>query len=242
MTPEQQAIIVQQSIQGVPNRKIAQTIGIHESNVCRAKQQPDIKAKIEAGIQRLINRGLNPAINTLTRAAAMGTTREIKSTPDLYKISIDASKTILNHVSGSGPQTVINQLILQQSAPDTVREVSALQSFIDAQWAEINEPPIQNVNGHSEIETTIQDTSGIQHNQIVNAVGIQQIPNSNTLGIPKPQNKIHGKRTSIPTSHTPAGDTSMADPQAICKVEANPDLPVKVGGIYGGMRRKGKSK
>lgn len=114
MDTEQLAIITSRTIEGIPACKIAQDLGVHESTISRAKKQPDIKAKVEAGINQLINRGLKPAVNTLCRAAALGNTKSITTTPDLFKISVDASNRIISHISGSGPQTVINQLIYSQ--------------------------------------------------------------------------------------------------------------------------------
>ncbi len=116
MDNNQTALIISETIKGIPGCKIAQDIGVHESTISRAKQKPDIKAIVEAGITKLIKRGLNPAVNTLCRAAAMGNTKSIKDTPDLYKLSVDASNKIIGHIQGSGPQTVINQLIYSQGA------------------------------------------------------------------------------------------------------------------------------
>ncbi len=112
------AIVTAKTIEGVPSRSIAQAIGTSHTSVIRAQQKPDIKAIVEAGITKLIKRGLNPAVNTLCRAAAMGNTKSIKDTPDLYKLSVDASNKIIGHIQGSGPQTVINQLIYSQGARD----------------------------------------------------------------------------------------------------------------------------
>lgn len=108
------AVIIAETIKGATSRDIEAITGIDHSTIARARQKPDIKAKVEAGISQLINRGLKPAISTLCRAAAMGNTKSITSTPDLYKISVDASNRIISHISGSGPQTVINQLIYSQ--------------------------------------------------------------------------------------------------------------------------------
>lgn len=113
MTPQQTAIVIERTVQGVPSRDIGQEIGTSHMAVIRNRQKPDIKARVEAGIEALINRGLIPSINTLCRFAAAGNKKSALH-PDnqaIARLSLDASKTILGHVSGSGPQTVINQII-----------------------------------------------------------------------------------------------------------------------------------
>lgn len=114
MNPSQIATLTECTIKGMPTREIAPIIGVSHTTVSRTQQKPDIKAKVEAGITKLINRGLNPSINTLCRFAAMGNTKSIVYDKDMAKLSIDASKVILSHANGSGPQTIINQLIYSQ--------------------------------------------------------------------------------------------------------------------------------
>jgi hypothetical protein len=112
MTPAQQAIVITETVKGVPGCKIAQELGVHESSVCRTRQKPDIKAKVDQAISQLINRGLTPAVRTLSRFAALGNVKGVDK--DTAALALKASTTILGHVSGSGPQTVINQLIYSQ--------------------------------------------------------------------------------------------------------------------------------
>lgn len=139
MTPEQTAVVIQKTIEGVPSRDIGQAIGTSHMAVVRARQKPDVKAIVEAGLSKLIKRGVNPAVNTLCRAAALGNAKGAEDNIDLFKLSIQASDKILSHVSGSGPQTVINQLIYSQgthaSMDDTsmqlVNRVLGLQSQAD---------------------------------------------------------------------------------------------------------------
>jgi hypothetical protein len=120
MTPEQTAIVIQRSIQGVSSRDIAEEIGTSHTSVYRVKQKDDVKAIVEKGISKLMKRGLNPSVNTLCRFAALGNSKNIMRDKDFAKISLDASKTILSHVNGSGPQTIINQLIYSQGAHRSV--------------------------------------------------------------------------------------------------------------------------
>ncbi len=126
MDTNQTALIISETIKGATSRDIEAITGIDHSTIARARQKPDIKAKVEAGINQLINRGLKPAVNTLCRAAAMGNVKGITNTPDLYKISVDASNRIISHISGSGPQTVINQLIYSQGARNELSPESIL--------------------------------------------------------------------------------------------------------------------
>lgn len=131
MTPEKTAIVIQKTIEGATCRDIETVIGIDHSNIARARKRPDVKAIVEEGITKLMRRGLNPSVNTLCRAAALGNTKSITTTPDLLKISVDASKTILNHAQGGQPSTVINQLIYSQGT-HTIVDNDALRMVLGA--------------------------------------------------------------------------------------------------------------
>jgi hypothetical protein len=138
MNSEQLAIIASKTIQGVPGCKIAQDLGVHESSVCRAKQRPDVRAKVEAAGNDIIDRGLKPAIRTICRLAAEGNK---KSAPiDMLKLSLDASKhiTAIAGLSGNAPGTIINQLININLADESSPQIQALQSAIEAQWETTN--------------------------------------------------------------------------------------------------------
>lgn len=129
MDTETLALVTKRTIEGVSYRDTADEIGVSRTTVMRAVNKPDIKALVEKGISQLLQRGLIPAINTHCRLAAIGSsTKVLKYTdpetgrtlrvsdtdPQLLKLSLDASKNILSHANGSGPQTVINQLIYSQ--------------------------------------------------------------------------------------------------------------------------------
>ncbi len=117
MDTNQLATLTSLAIQGKPSREIAAQIGVSHTTVSNTLNKPDIKSKVERCITDLINRGLRPSIRTLSRFAAIGNTKDITSpnNRDLAKLSLDASKTILSHISNSGPQTVINTLIYSNS-------------------------------------------------------------------------------------------------------------------------------
>jgi hypothetical protein len=144
MDTDQLAIVTQRTIEGAPSRTIANEIGTHHTTVLRAQARPDIRAKVEQGINQLISRGLKPAISTITRFAALGNVKDITSDKDLAKLSLDASKTILSHVSGSGPQTVINQLIYSNSTRTELSQesLSLLQRVMDAKSTTTNSDSI----------------------------------------------------------------------------------------------------
>lgn len=116
MTPEQISTITELTIKGLPTRAIGEAIGKSHVAVIAARNKPDVKKVIEEGISKLARRGLNPAVNTLCRYAAMGNTKDVFKTPDIAKLALTASQTIINNIQGAGPQTVINQLIYQQGA------------------------------------------------------------------------------------------------------------------------------
>jgi hypothetical protein len=122
MTPQQTAIVVSQAAQGIPGCKIAQSLGVHEATVSRAINQPDNRALIQREAEKIINGGLTISRKVLTRAAAEGLKqfKQDKPDKDLLKISIDASKAILNVAGLTGqPSTLIQALInINQAKPD----------------------------------------------------------------------------------------------------------------------------
>jgi hypothetical protein len=108
MSPEQQGIVAQRSIEGVPIRTIGQELGTSHVSVLRARNKPHVRAFIEAEITNLITRGLKPARQTLCRLAALGNVKG--QDKDTLALSLKASTTILNHIAGQ-PGTIINNLI-----------------------------------------------------------------------------------------------------------------------------------
>jgi hypothetical protein len=155
MNTEQLAVVTKRTIEGASQRAIAAEIGTSHVAVHRAINRPDVRAKIEAGANKIINRGLNPSINTLCRLAAIGNTKYADK--DLLKLSLDASKhiTSIAGLSGSNQSTIINTLINVNANPEHERELSAIEMFLaDKQWQSESieiESPLQNVNGDSEM-------------------------------------------------------------------------------------------
>lgn len=139
MDTESIALVTKRTIEGAPYRETAAELGVSHTTVMRVVHKPDVKAIVEAGITKLLQRGLNPSVNTLCRLAAVGANTKIKliTNPetgqtykaadvdkDLLKLSLDASKVILNHAAGTGPTTVINQLIYSQGTHAPTDELS----------------------------------------------------------------------------------------------------------------------
>jgi hypothetical protein len=133
MTPQQIATATQKSIQGVPGCKIAQTLGVHESTISRTLNNPEIKAKIEAAASRIVNEGVETAVDTVLRLSKRGKETEDK---DWAKIGLDASKTILAipGIHGQAPSTVINALIQVNQAPEQLRELEGITAFLHDRW------------------------------------------------------------------------------------------------------------
>jgi hypothetical protein len=143
MNPEQTAVVVKKSILGIPGCTIAHELGVHPSTVTRTQQRPEIKAKIERAGEYIVNRGLQPAVKTICRLAAMGNQdrRDPETGLKLFdkevaKLSLDASKhiTSMAGLSGTAPSTIINAMIQINQAPEQQQELNGLAAFLGSQW------------------------------------------------------------------------------------------------------------
>jgi DNA-binding transcriptional regulator LsrR (DeoR family) len=134
MNSEQVATLTRLSIEGKPSRQIAAQIGVSHTTVSNTLNKPEVRSLVEAGFNKIVRRGLDPAVKTLCRAAALGNTKAATKDINLFKISVDASKSILSHVYQSGPSTIINTLIQVSESSQDSPQVMALQAAIEAQW------------------------------------------------------------------------------------------------------------
>lgn len=136
MTPEQTAIATARYIEGQSTREIAPQVGAHWTTVARDLRRPEVRAKIEAAANQIINRGLKPSVNTLCRLAAKGNTKYADK--DTLKLALDASKhiTSIAGLSGNAPSTVINALIQVNQAPEQGQELTDIQRFLSHTWGQ----------------------------------------------------------------------------------------------------------
>jgi hypothetical protein len=161
VTPEQTAIITAGHLNGIPHHQIAAQTGLARETVTRHLHKPEIREKIEAAADRIVNGGLDDAVATITRLA-----REGKATTDKdwAKLGLDASKHITSMVglSGNTPSTIINAMIQINQAPEQGKELQGITAFLANQWqagqdeAIDVEQPIQILNDHSENESAVQ--------------------------------------------------------------------------------------
>lgn len=163
MTPDQQAIIIAQSAQGVTQRNIAAQIGT--SHVSVDRWQDRLRPLIEEEINSLITEGLNASRKTIVRLAKQGADTEDK---DWAKIGLDASKTILNASGITGqPSTIINALIQVNAAPEQAATVNLLAEFLQSRMqaskcAAIDVTPNSTTNSTTHAKCTSKCTSDAQ--------------------------------------------------------------------------------
>lgn len=122
MTPQEQAIIIQDKIQEVPQIVTASKLGVCQQAV--SQRQAKLRDLINKEASELLNRGLLPARRTLTRLAALGNVKG--QDKDNLKLSLDASKVILSAsgiLASSG--TTINNMIQVNTneVPEAVKEL-----------------------------------------------------------------------------------------------------------------------
>lgn len=122
MTPQEQAIIITDTVQEVPQRAIGNKLGVSHTTIHR--HQAKLRDLIQREASELLNRGLIPARRTLTRLAAIGNTKGADK--DQLKLSLDASKVILSAsgiLASSG--TTINNMIQVNTneVPEVVKEL-----------------------------------------------------------------------------------------------------------------------
>ena len=136
MDNQQTAVVIQRTIQGLTTRDIGQEIGLSRTAVNNVQHRPEVKAKIERAANHIINRGLQPAVKTLCRLAAMGNVKDADK--DSLKLSLDASKhiTSMAGLSGGAPSTIINAMIQINQAPEQAQELQGIAAFLATQWQE----------------------------------------------------------------------------------------------------------
>jgi len=134
MDNQQTAVVIQRTIQGLTTRDIGQEIGLSRTAVNNVQHRPEVKAKIERAANHIINRGLQPAVKTLCRLAAMGNVKDADK--DSLKLSLDASKhiTSMAGLSGGAPSTIINAMIQINQAPEQAQELNTIAAFLSSQW------------------------------------------------------------------------------------------------------------
>ena len=136
ITPDQVATVTDCTIRGLATRETAQVAGISHTTVCRTINKPDVRARIEKEATEIINRGLRPARQVLTRIVAEGNTKGADH--QTKKLSLDAAKHITNiaGLSGNAPGTIINQLIQINQDPEQTKELSDIKAFLSNQWTD----------------------------------------------------------------------------------------------------------
>ena len=134
MRPDQTAVVIKRTVEGLTTRDIGQEIGLSRTAVNNVQHRPDVKAKIERAADHIINRGLQPAVKTLCRLAAMGNVKDADK--DSLKLSLDASKHItgMAGLSGAAPSTIINAMIQINQAPEQSKELDSIAAFLSSQW------------------------------------------------------------------------------------------------------------
>lgn len=159
MDNQQTSIVIQRTIQGLTTRDIGQEIGLSRTAVNNVQHRPEVKAKIERAANHIINRGLQPAVKTLCRLAAMGNVKD--QDKDSLKLSLDASKhiTSMAGLSGGAPSTIINAMIQINQAPEQAQELQAIGAFLATQWQE--NPQIIESDNHIIIEADNDISMGI---------------------------------------------------------------------------------
>ena len=142
MDNQQTAVVIQRTIQGLTTRDIGQEIGLSRTAVNNVQHRPEVKAKIERAANHIINRGLQPAVKTLCRLAAMGNVKDADK--DSLKLSLDASKhiTSMAGLSGTAPSTIINAMIQINQAPEQAQELNTIAAFLSSQWQQPEQPAI----------------------------------------------------------------------------------------------------
>lgn len=166
LNAHQKAEIVKRTLQGQTINEIGPAIGVNPCTVWRNQHKPEIRSIIEREANKIINSGLKPARRTLTRLAAIGNTK--CNDKDMLKLSLDASKhiTAIAGLSGNGSNTIINQLIQINQAPEQSKELTALANFMSANWSQgaidcktISTNPVDNKSGHGTTSLASPHTS-----------------------------------------------------------------------------------
>jgi hypothetical protein len=120
MTPQQEAIIIDNTVQQVPQRAIGEMIGVSHTTIQR--HQARLRDHINQQASELLQRGLIPARRTITRLAGMGNVKTADK--DTLKLSLDASKIVLNAagILASAGTTINNMIqINNNEMPESIR-------------------------------------------------------------------------------------------------------------------------
>ena len=120
MTPEQQAIIINDTVQGTPQVVTASKLGVCQQAI--SQQKANLLPWIQHQATEFLNRGLVSARRSVCRIAALGNTKGASN--ESLKLSLDASKVILNAAGIlSSPSTVINNMVQvnQNQVPEQLR-------------------------------------------------------------------------------------------------------------------------
>lgn len=167
MDSKQIATATKLYIEGQTLREIAPQVGAHFTTVGNDLRRPEVKAKIERAANHIINRGLQPAVRTLCRLAAMGNVKEADK--DSLKLSLDASKhiTSMAGLSGGAPGVIINAMIQINQAPEQTQELAGLAAFMSSQWKQdaIDLTPVGQPQDVTDIEPSIQIVNGHSVNE-----------------------------------------------------------------------------
>ncbi len=98
MTTDQTAEIIKQSAQNIPVRTIGKNIGVHYSTVNEIQHQPDIKARIEAIHNRVINEAVEASADNIIHAVRSYKSKTIKKDPQLRDHGFKASNIVLQAI------------------------------------------------------------------------------------------------------------------------------------------------
>ena len=120
MTPEQQAIIINDTVHEIPQVVTGCKLGVTQQAI--SKQKANLLPWIQLQATEFLTRGLVSARRSVCRIAALGNTK--RATNEAMKLSLDASKVILNAAGIlSSPSTVINNMVQvnQNQVPEQLR-------------------------------------------------------------------------------------------------------------------------
>ncbi len=98
MTTDQQAEIIKQSAQNIPIRTIGENVGLHNSTISKIQHQPDIKARIEAIHNQVINEAVQESADNIIHAVKSYRNKTIKKDPQLREHGFKASNIVLQAI------------------------------------------------------------------------------------------------------------------------------------------------
>ncbi len=97
-------------LEGKTTRQIGVAVGKSHVQVWSDLKREDVRAVIEKAANKIVQEGMQDAVDTLLRCVSLGTYTRDK---DLLKIALDASKHVtgLAGISGNTPSMIINAMI-----------------------------------------------------------------------------------------------------------------------------------